>query len=124
MFFNSSQKLFSFSRYLSFCLKFLVMYQNGLIIKIRLISSFMTSQPGYKTIVIHILPNISRSIGNQTMNFCQSIECSMRNIFLETPYGKCGGETSPRTFSKKLKLNISWINIVKFHTVCFHCMAS
>ena len=124
MFFNSSQKLFSFSRYLSFCLKFLVMYQNGLIIKIRLISSFMTSQPGYKTIVIHILPNISRSIGNQTMNFGQSIECSMRNIFLETTYGKCGGETSPRPFSKKLKLNIPWINIVKFHTVCFHCMAS
>ena len=30
----------------SFCLDFLVMYQNGLIKKIRLISDFMTSQPG------------------------------------------------------------------------------
>ena len=39
------QKLFSFSRYLSFCLHFLVMYRNGLIKKIRLISNFMTSQP-------------------------------------------------------------------------------
>ena len=31
---------------LSFCLDFLVMYRNGLIKKIRLISNFMTSQPG------------------------------------------------------------------------------
>ena len=29
----SPQKLFSFTRYLSFCLDFLVMYQNGLIKK-------------------------------------------------------------------------------------------
>ena len=42
----SPQKLFPFSRYLSFCLDFWVMYQNGLIKKIRLISNFMTSHPG------------------------------------------------------------------------------
>ena len=30
----------------SFCLEFLVMYQNGLMKKIRLISNFMTQQPG------------------------------------------------------------------------------
>ena len=36
----------SFSRYLSFCLDFLVMYENGLIRKIRLISEFMMSRPG------------------------------------------------------------------------------
>ena len=44
--FISPQKLFSFSRYLSFCLDFLVMYRNGLIKKIRLISNFMRSQSG------------------------------------------------------------------------------
>ena len=44
--FISPQKLFSFSRYLSLCLDFLVMHQNGLIKKIRLISNFMTSQSG------------------------------------------------------------------------------
>ena len=33
----SPQKLFSFSRYLSFCLDFWDTYQNGLIQKIRLI---------------------------------------------------------------------------------------
>ena len=31
----------------------------------------------------------------------------MRNIFLEKSYTKCGGETSPRPFSKKSKLIIS-----------------
>ena len=31
----------------------------------------------------HILPNISRSKGNQTMKFGQLIECNMRNIFFE-----------------------------------------
>ena len=67
----------------------------------------MTSQPGKQTIVIHILPNILRSKNNQTMKFDKLIECNMRNIFLEKPYTKCGGETSPRPFSEKLKLSIS-----------------
>ena len=31
----------------------------------------------------------------------------MRNIFLEKLSTKCGGETSPRSFSEKLKLNLS-----------------
>ena len=107
MFFILSQKLFSFSRYLRFCLEFLFMYQNGLIKKMRLISDFMTSQPGQQTIVIHILPNISRSKGKQTMKFGQLIEFNVRNIFLEKLYKKCGGESSPRPFSEKLKLSIS-----------------
>ena len=67
----------------------------------------MMSQPGYQTMGIHILPNISRSKGNQTMKLGQLIECNMRNIFLEKSYTKCGGETSPRPFSEKLKLSIS-----------------
>ena len=36
----------------------------------------MTSQPGKQTIAIHMLPNISRSKGNQTMRFGQLIESS------------------------------------------------
>ena len=40
----------------------------------------MTSQPGKQSIVIHILPNISRSKRNQTMKFGQLIECNMRNM--------------------------------------------
>ena len=65
----------------------------------------MTSQPGQQTIAMHILPNISRSKGNQTIN--QAIEKNMKAIFLEKPYIKYGGETSPRPFSGKLKLSIS-----------------
>ena len=59
------------------------------------------------TIVIRILPNISRSKGNLTIKFGQLIEFNMRNIFIEKWYAKCGGETSPKTFSEKLKLSIS-----------------
>ena len=55
----------------------------------------------------HIFPNISRSKGNQTMKCGQLIDYNMRIIFIEKRYKKCGGETSPRPFSEKLKLNIS-----------------
>ena len=51
----------------------------------------------------HELPNISRSKGNQTTEFGQSVG----NIFLEKSYTKCGGVTSPRHLSRKLKLRIS-----------------
>ena len=42
----------------------------------------MTSQSGKQKFVIHILPNISRSKGNQKMKFGQLIECNLRKIFL------------------------------------------
>ena len=67
----------------------------------------MTSQPGYKTIAIHILTNISRSKDNQAMKFGQLIEYNLRNIFLKKYYIKCGGETIPRLFFKKSKLSKS-----------------
>ena len=82
------------------------MFKNDLIRKIRLISKFMKSKSGKQTIAIHILPNISRSKGNQTMKFGQLIEYTMRNIFLEKSYTKCGGGTIPRSFSEKSKLSI------------------
>ena len=45
---------------------------------------------------------------NQTMKFGQLVEYNMSNtFFFETPYTKCGGETSPRLFSEKFKLRIS-----------------
>ena len=52
----------------------------------------------------HILHNKSRSKGNQAMKFCQLIEYY---IFIKKSYPKCGGETIPTPFSKKLKLGIS-----------------
>ena len=44
----------------------------------------MTSQPGWQTIVIKILLNISKSKSNQTMKFGQLLECNMRNFFLKS----------------------------------------
>ena len=51
--------------------------------KIRLISKFMTSEPGKETVAKYVFPNISRSKINQTMEFDQLSEYSMINIFLE-----------------------------------------
>ena len=67
----------------------------------------MTSQPSEQAIVIQILPNITRSEGNQTMKFGQLMEYNMRKFFLEKSFTKCDGETSSRSFSGKLKLSIS-----------------
>ena len=83
MVFISSQKLFSFSKYLSFSQDFWPPRKNGLIRKMKLTSKFMKSQPGLQTIVIHISPNISQSKGNQTMKFDQLIEYNKRNMFLQ-----------------------------------------
>ena len=44
------------------------------------ISNFMTSQTGKLIVTIHILPNISRSTGNQTTKFGHLIECNVRNM--------------------------------------------
>ena len=41
--------------------------------------------------------------GNQTIKFGRLIEY---DIFLEKSYTKCGGETVPRSFSKKRKSSI------------------
>ena len=83
MIFISCLKFFSVSRYLKFCLEFLVRYENSSIRKLRLISKFMTSQKDKQVIIIHIFPNISGSKGNQRMKFSQLIEYNVRNIFFK-----------------------------------------
>ena len=60
----------------------------------------VTLQTGQQIITIHILLNISRSKGNQTMKFGQLIEYNVRMIFLEKFYTKCG------PFYKKSKSKI------------------
>ena len=67
----------------------------------------MTSQPGWQTITMHVVPNIPRNKSNQTVEIGQLIEYNMRNISVEKCYAKCGEETIPRPFSKKTKLSIS-----------------
>ena len=56
----------------------------------------MTSQPGYQTIAIHILPNISRSKGNQTIKFGQVIQHNKKNIFIQKSFRKQNREISFR----------------------------
>ena len=71
------------------------MYKNGFIRKRRLILKLMK-----QTMVIYILPNISRSKDNQTIKFDHLIEHNMRKSFLEKSYIKCGRESIPRPFSE------------------------
>ena len=54
----------------------------------------MTSQPGLQTITIHILPNISRSKGNQTMKLSQLIEYTREIVFLKNYAENEEGKTS------------------------------
>ena len=67
----------------------------------------MASEPGKQIIAMHILPNILVSKDDQAMKFGQLIEYDMKNIFLRKLWPKCGGQTIPRSFSKKSNLNIS-----------------
>ena len=83
----------------------------------------MASQPGKQTIGIQILPNISRSKDNQAMKFGQLKEHNIKNIFLEKPHTKCGGETSPRPFSEKLKLGISLDQQSEFLFNSLYCIS-
>ena len=69
-FFISSYKFFSYSKYLNFCLEFLVIGKR----KISLISKLMTSQPRERTITIPILLSITGNEGSQAMKFGQFIE--------------------------------------------------
>ena len=71
--------------------------------KIRLIPKFMASQPRKQTIAIHIFPNISRSIGNQTMKVRQLIDYNMGNTVLKKLYTEFGGEAFALSYSIKSK---------------------
>ena len=68
MLFISPQKLFSFSRYLNFCID---MQKDGLIRKTRIIQNFILSN------------NISRSKGNQTMKLGRLTKYNIRNQGLD-----------------------------------------
>ena len=72
MVFIAPGKLFTFLRYLSFCPDFCGhvgkwLGKQGK--KLRLISKFMARSTEKQIITIHVLPNIPRSKGNQTMKF-------------------------------------------------------
>ena len=86
----------------NFCVELLVMLKKD---KVNFkIYEFTTWE---KSSCIHILPNISKNKGNQTVKFGQLVECSVKNIFLKKPYTKFNAETISKPFSEKSKLNIS-----------------
>ena len=65
----------------------------------------------------------NRLVGNQAVTFGQLIEYTMTNILLKKLNTKCGGETSPRAFSKKSTFSISLDQQLKFDTVSFYYMS-
>ena len=107
-------KFFLFTRCLNYCLDFLIIQKKGLRRKIRLISKFMTLQPEKETIVIHVLPNISRSIDNQKIKFGQLIKKNMRIIFQDVMEKLF---TDP--FLKNWKLSISLNRLSKVLYILF-----
>ena len=64
-------------------------------LKIHDVTAWLTKQLQY---TIHILPNISRSKGNQIMKFGQLIAYKKRNTFSQTSCRICGWVTSSRPF--------------------------
>ena len=83
----------------------------------------MTSSIGKQTIItIQILPNISRSKGNQTMKFDKFIEYN-RNIFLEKSYKiqNVLEKLVSDPFLKNQYCTYLWFRSLKFYIVCFYC---
>ena len=50
--------------------------------KLILITQYMTSQSDQQIVIIHILPNILKSKGNQAIKFSQFIKFGVRNIYI------------------------------------------
>ena len=63
----------------------------------------MTPQPGWQTITMHMLPNISRSKDHKTMKFGQLIEYNKGRIFLQN-YAENEGERLVRDLFLFLKI--------------------
>ena len=64
-----------------------------------LVSKFITSQTGKQVITIHILPNISRSKGNQAIRLDQLLKYSLRYTFHQKSWRKWCSKTSSRPLS-------------------------
>ena len=91
--------------------------KNCLIRKIRLISKFVTWQPGQQTIKMHKLSTISRMKGKQTIKFGKLIE--VFKFYVEKLFwGNYLGDPLLK-FQNWVYL---WINSLKLYTACFYCM--
>ena len=105
------------ARYLTFCLEVLVMLKKD---KVNFkIYEFTIWE---KSSCIHILPNISKNKGNQTVKFGQLIECSVKNIFLKNHTQNLMQKLSQNLFLKNQNWTYLLINSPKFCTVSFYFM--
>ena len=75
MLFISPLKLFSFSRFLNFCLKFLIILKKQVDQKDKFSLTIYV-------VTIHILPNVSQSKCSQTMKVGKLIQYLKKNTFL------------------------------------------
>ena len=74
---------------------------------------------------MHVLPNISKSKGNQTMKFCQLTEYDMRNIQLDKLFTKrVWWRNNPQTFFWITELSISLNLQSKLSTLYCYCVSS
>ena len=88
----------SFSKYLIFLSCPFVHIEIGFGLKGKVIFNIYDITTCLTNNYNKIFPNISKSKGNQIINFGQWIEYVNRNIFLEKLCSKCGEETIPRAF--------------------------
>ena len=91
-----------------------------MIIKIRLISTFIRSQPGKKRIGIHILSNIWKSKVNETIKFGHLIETFFVKSYTQNVLEKL----FPDPVLKSRNWAYLWASSPKLYTVCFHCVPS
>ena len=79
----------------------------------------MTSQTGKQIITIHVLPNISRSKGNQAMKFGQLIDAKWEIFSLKNHTQNLMKKLVPDLFIKNWNWACLWINSIKFYAICF-----
>ena len=125
MLFISFEKLFSFSRYLSFCPNFCG-HLGKRLKKVNLKPDDLTNWE-------HILSNIWRSKDSKGKKYGQFTEYNMKNNFLQKSYKECGEEANSKPFYNYSKLRVSLdrqllcsyiviqLNVITFNnTVCFY----
>ena len=90
-------------------------------LKLSLISKFMTLQTGQQIIVILILPSITRSKGNQTMEFGNQYitYITWTIFFLKNHAQSLMEKLVPDPLIKNLNWAYIWINNQKYYQVFF-----
>ena len=117
----SPKELFLVSRYWSFCLDFLVMWQNSLLRKISSVSNFMVrlvkeqSKYTYCPIFWEV-----KAISQWNLVSWENV--TWETFFLKNHTQNMIEKLVPDPFLKNLNWPYLFINSLRFSTVCFYCM--